>query len=628
MNQETQAGTTRPEHRVAIIGMGPKGLYCLERLVAAFNALPLRHPLRIAVFNRSCDFGASPIYDPKQPDYLLFNISVGEINLWDVRDPPVVAGGGLDFINWHRENFPSEDRLTGEEYLPRAVVGRYLIDGFRHILDQLPAGVEVSCHVGEVLDVEPAEDAYLLSFVSEGSTASMCVDKVMLSTGHSWLQPGEDERRWETFAAGHAQADFIPFVYPVEERMFGIPAGTTVAMLGIGLTFIDAVLALTEGRGGCFERNSDGSLAYRPSGREPGSVVPFSRTGLPMTPKAHDLPIALRPLSFLTPCALDGLRRRAPGGKLDLNRDVWPLVELEMELQYYRVVLGSGSERQARESCAGDPKAMRRVIDLQLRAHPNLEPFDYRRVLDPAAKLHFENGAQFNLFVERYMEEEIARARLGQTGSDLKAAIDIWYEVRTALGSVLPYGGFTPQSHQRLVEDVFPRFKRVAFGPPIINIEKLLALQRAGVLDFSVARHPRVLLDDSGCYELQSSVIPGARVRAGTLVDARYPRVDVARDTTPLFRNLRRRGMIRAFENRTPNAGDISYRPGAIDMTEPLHFVVNEAGECNEDITVIGIPTEGNLVGNVTMARDPFAGTWAAEIIRQLRCQERSQTLQ
>jgi hypothetical protein len=46
---------------------------------------------------------------------------------------------------------------------------------------------------------------------------------------------------------------------------------------------------------------------------------------------------------------------------------------------------------------------------------------------------------------------------------------------------------------------------------------------------------------------------------------------------------------------------------------------VGADGVANEDIAVIGIPTEGNLVGNLTMERDPFAGSWAGEVLRQLR---------
>ena len=185
----------------------------------------------------------------------------------------------------------------------------------------------------------------------------------------------------------------------------------------------------------------------------------------------------------------------------------------------------------------------------------------------------------------------------------------------------LRFGGLTPESHQKLIEFYYPRLKRVAFGPPIINIEKLLALQRAGLLDFSAARNPRVLSDEtSGCFELRCDEFSGAaKVLAEVLVDARYPATDIPRDATPLYRNLHRRGMVRAYENRSQIQDEFAYRPGAIDMTEGARFVVDIKGVVNQDIAVIGIPTEGNLVGNLTMARDEYAGIWAAEVIKQLR---------
>jgi hypothetical protein len=130
--------------------------------------------------------------------------------------------------------------------------------------------------------------------------------------------------------------------------------------------------------------------------------------------------------------------------------------------------------------------------------------------------------------------------------------------------------------------------------------------------------------ESSGCFELRCEEIPGASAQAEILIDARYPATDIPRDATPLYRNLQRRGMVRAFENRLMSRDDYAYRPGAIDMTEESRFVINGEGIGNEDIAVIGIPTEGNLVGNLTVARDPYAGIWAAEVIGQLRRRERA----
>ena len=583
---------------IAIVGLGPKGLYCLERLCAEYGARPLEEPLRVHLFERTARFGASPVYDPAQPDHILVNVCVGEIDLWNAPDPPPAAGRGPDFLTWYAETVHPEVPLTGEEYLPRAVVGRYLVDGFQRLLEHLPPGLTVTRHAEEVTDVRRAPGGYRLRIRG----AEVFAEKILLATGHSRLTPGAVETRFQTFARRHATVTFIPFAYPVVEAMSAIPPGARVAMLGIGLTFIDAVLELTEGRGGRFGRSPGGSLAYERSGREPRVIFPFSRTGLPMTPKAADIPAEPRTLTFLT---AESLRQE---GQLDLDRDVLPLFELEMALRYYRVVM-TDAERDVLDACGKDATAVRAAIDAWLAEHPEHEPFDHRRVLDPLAGRAFTGGDEFNAFVATYMAEEIARARRGEAGCGVKAAISIWYDVRAAIGEVLAFGGLTAASHRTLVEEWFPRFKRVAFGPPVINIEKLLALLEAGLIDFRVSRDPRV---SDGDYFVLHCARNSATVQAEVLVDARYPHVDVNRDATPLYRNLLRRGMIRGFRNQ-------AYSPGAIDMTEGSRFVVDGEGHANEDIAVIGIPTEGNLVGNLTIARDEYAGRWAAQVMQQLR---------
>ncbi len=431
------AASGRPEPgtpTVAIVGLGPKGLYSLERLVAEFCAHPLDTGLHVAAFNGSGYFGVSPVYDPEQPDYILVNTGIGKIDLWGVDDPPIVAGRGPDFSSWYQEEFAPQTPLRGHEYLSRAVVGRYLHHGFRRILSHLPSGMEVSCLVGEVTDIVSSGAGYTLSYVdAAGLTHEMLVDKILLATGHSQTRPEAEERSYQRFATQHRQALYIPFVYPVVTSLNEIAAGTRVAMKGIGLTFIDAVLALTEGRGGVFERTLDGCLSYRVSGHEPQTIFPFSRTGLPMAPKPHDLSSALRLLTFVTPDRLGRIRRRSQEGKIDLERDVCPLFELEMEMEYYRVAMGIGPERSELEACGGDAEAMRRVIHSFLQSHPGQERFDYWSVLDPVGGCHVAGGPEFHSFVELYMEQEIARARLGLSHSAVKAAISIWREVRSAL---------------------------------------------------------------------------------------------------------------------------------------------------------------------------------------------------
>lgn len=600
---------------VAIVGVGPKGLYCLESLIAEFRSHPLPTGLQVAIFNKDDHFGASPIYDPDQPSYLLSNVRAKELDLWDTSDPAKPDGPG--FIRWYDTQFRPSTPVDPDSYPPRALVGRYLVHGFQRLMSSLPPGVRVSRFTAEVIDIVPAPDGYRMTFDdSAGRRDELVADKVMLSTGHSTIRPARRERLYQSFADRHPWTSYIRHAYPVEERLSTVPAGACVAMKGAGLTFVDAVLALTEGRGGLFKREPNGTLWYLMSGQEPKSIIPFCHTGLPILPKPWDYPSTSRELTFVTDARLRALRR-ARGGKLDLAEDIWPLVELEMELRYYRTAMTDPKDRRDLEECGDDDRAMRRVISAFLASRPEVEPFDYGPILDPLGGRRFETGSQYHLFIERYLQQEIDHARLGLASSPVRAAVSMWFEIRAALKPFVAHGGLNSHSHRLLVEDLFPLFKRVVFGAPIVNIEKILALAKADILDFSVARNPEVVANHAtGCFELTTNSPANASAHAEILVDARYPTVEISRDETHLYWRLRRRGMIREFKNVST---ETAYATGAIDMSKENHYVIDEGGKANTDIAVCGAPTEGNLIGNFVINRDGYAPVWARNILNQLR---------
>ncbi|NES20691.1 MAG: FAD/NAD(P)-binding protein, partial [Symploca sp. SIO3E6] len=111
-----QQPTPKQIHTIAIVGSGPKGFFCLERLLAEFQAAPLQLPLQIHVFNRSPHFGASPVYDPNQPEYIAANLNTALVDSWDAPHPPSVAGRGPSFVDWYHQLKGPPQPLTGEEY--------------------------------------------------------------------------------------------------------------------------------------------------------------------------------------------------------------------------------------------------------------------------------------------------------------------------------------------------------------------------------------------------------------------------------------------------------------------------------------------------------------------------------
>lgn len=232
--------------RVAIVGCGPKGLFALERLLA--HAAAAADPLEIEVFDPDPNPGAGPVYDPGQPDYLLMNFSSRHVDMWWRGGGPVTPGSRPTFGEWRGD--PADD------YAPRAEVGRYLSDGLQRLVETAPPNIEIGFRARRVDSVHPTGEGWSLR---GGGQPAGDFDRVLLTTGHEQPRPGQVT----------ADTD--------------VPARGTIAVRGFALTFLDAALSLTEGRGGEFVEGA-GGLRYRSAG-EPLRIVPFSRTGRPMLAK-------------------------------------------------------------------------------------------------------------------------------------------------------------------------------------------------------------------------------------------------------------------------------------------------------------------------------------------------------
>lgn len=233
------------------MGVGPKGLFALERLLA--HAVDLDRALDVHLFDPTPTLGAGPNYAVDQPSYLRINFAAEQVNMWPRAScrPALVEGQGLS--DWLGV-------ASGEdEYPPRARVGEYLASGLQSLLAVRPANVSIETHRVRVEGLSRSGNAWSLNAAS--------VDEVLL-------------------ALGHAEAP-IDGVFPVSSALSeaNVAPGCTVAIRGFALTMIDACLALTEGRGGRFTDAGPGRLTYEPSAESPARIVPFSRTGRPILAK-------------------------------------------------------------------------------------------------------------------------------------------------------------------------------------------------------------------------------------------------------------------------------------------------------------------------------------------------------
>jgi uncharacterized NAD(P)/FAD-binding protein YdhS len=469
--------------RVAVVGAGPKGFYCFERL--AHHAERHGRRLRVDLFEPSGEPGAGAVYRSGQPEYLRMNFADELIDAWPPGPGLVPSSRRRSFAEW-RDQVGVRD---GTGYSPRSLVGEYLRDCFDSVLAALPPESEARVHRGAVDGLERGPGGWIV----RSGERSVESDEVVVAVGHRGGVATELSREPPTTSGGSTEGP-APISYPLA-RCLGpdaVPAGAELAVRGMALTFIDVALELTEGRGGRFVPADDGSgrLRYLGSPEEVGALTALSRSGRPMAVKPAPRPSGGGQAPALEPVRAAGRERLGgldtvdplgPGGLLDV------LAGTAAEL----LIAARRSERSA-ERVSRTARLLSDWLRSRLAAAGA-----------PAAEL---NGA-----AERGLRRSW-RVASAQCPPDGRWALgESWRAIYPALVATGSYGGIP----DRLWADfaaLAREMERLAFGPPPINGAKLLALAEAGKVRFGGAGAPPRL----------DAVLasPGAAERRGDLVDA------------------------------------------------------------------------------------------------------------
>lgn len=447
---EQGGATSRARVTLAVVGGGPSCTYVLDRLASATRNTAGPLDLEIHIFDRTGQFGAGQVHSPDQPATSYLNRIVGQVGF--AADESVVDAGHLldpaerpTLLEWCRRRFrdtgdPVFD-LTAEDWPKRYVHGQALRDQFDlyvRLLRQRP-GVRVLLHTAEVVDLDDSGGDGRLAVVTASGARPVRASHVLMVTGHSsndpLMYPGP--RRWTEFAERNP-AEFLPSAYPLDRAFPDGAAGPdrVVGCLGMGLTTIDVILHLTEGRGGDFVPAPDGLLEYQPSGAEPASIVVFSRAGLftfarPYNAKERDPQNLEHQGTFLVEEAVDRLRASVGrpvrvGGterrQLDFRAHLLPVVVLEMAHLYYTTLFGPEFGRAAERA-----------------ARPEYEAF----LADGGA------GAASQVSVERLL-------------APLEQAVD---EAVAVVDGALAGAGRDPAGAPDWADDALERFLAVVFDP-------------------------------------------------------------------------------------------------------------------------------------------------------------------
>ena len=355
------------------------------------------------------------------------------------------------------------------------------MEWFRALLKDLAAPcIEILEHEAEAKDLIATEDGLIVE-LSDGTRID--TDYLFLTVGQLHESTTDGPGKAATHDV-YASSRRITQPYPLPDQLIPVGSRETVAIAGLGLSAVDAILTLTIGRGGRVE-TQDGVEHYIPSGNEP-RILAFSRSGLPYRSRpALGAPLSYNPVVF-TPSNIDALRAER-GPKLDYDHDVLPLLLTELRVAYRRVECGRDHGWDAAQRLLDELRkafAAGRLEIYLAKLDAQYSVFDpqlaYLGAIPP-----IESGSDvlrdtvaYESWFRRWLEEDLEQARMGVALSPLKAALEACREFRDVIRYAVDFGGLTDESSDRFFSFHAKTLNRIVVGPQKERTVEILALIR------------------------------------------------------------------------------------------------------------------------------------------------------
>ena len=572
------------EIHIGIIGLGPKGFYGFERLVAELDRCDDCSAITIHLFNETENFASGWIYDPNQPEYLLMNypnkyISCSPSNTLQ----PLIPIQSLS--DWLSATYNLPKEQIDSQVAPRAVVGKYLQYYFERILNAARTKINIQLHTTCVTDILKETEGYKL-LTQNSCCKHIHFQSLLITTGHSPAIQSCKQQKKESQC-------YIPFVYPLSENLNPIPPQSTVLCKGMGLTAIDAILELTEGRRGVFKKNTSGAFDYLKSGNEPALIIAYSRSGIPIVPRG-DQSGTLNSTSHFLKNKIDSILNSHT--RVGFERDILPWIKLDIESAYYQMLFKMYGFEYTPSDVAHFNAAKTDFHRLNLA----IAPFKADELLYPEAhsNLNYANSPEnyWNFWIEE----------LNHAQSPWVAAASAWRNLSKEFNRLYQTALLTSKSRKRFQDTYFGLFNRIAYGPPIENIKKMLALHQAGILNFSFARHPSTVSTKRGW----TVTLNDRKQDADFMIDARIPR-KFTKSSAILFNG-----------NSTTSLFSSPQEQDWIDLHCTIEgHPISSSGAIEKNIVLYGTPTEHILFDNDSLSRahNDTSSAWARNTVKNVQ---------
>ncbi|OED42999.1 hypothetical protein ACH42_11310 [Endozoicomonas sp. (ex Bugula neritina AB1)] len=560
---------------VAIIGVGPRGLSILERIIA-YSLENRKRSIHIYLYDPNTP--GSGCHDINQPEHLLVNTVAEQITQFS--DPSIENSGsiidGPSFYEWLSNQTKFEKSLgtvNPNAYYSRSLFGKYLNWVFNYLIELAPNNITIDFHQEKIINIDKCDSSGNWTLHTKNNSQN--VNFFFLTTGHTHPEENKNERR-----------TLINNPYPIS-KLEHISSKSLVAIEGMGLTFFDIVSHFTIGRGGVYKKSDKTKrLEYIKSGYEP-KIIAYSRSGLPLSARAMNQKgvSGQYQAHFLTSEKVSKIKNQQ---NVSFMSDVLPSLLLDMQYAYYYAYIRERKGYiEAKRFCTKFkflPQDKRTyLIESNI---PEEDRFSWSRLSQPIPVSALEAPEKFKFWFENYLSIDLSEAENGNLSSPIKASCDVLRDLRDNIRSLIDFGRLSESSQRWLYTDFIPVMNRIAVGPPKERIEEMIALLNAGVLECNLGPGATGHYDENNnIYEIRSSVWPEYSFSADILIKARIPMHSPKDDSSPLMKSLLKKGYARLFYNGR-------FHPGGLEVDEELNLI-DANGQSLSNAWALGMPSEG-----------------------------------
>lgn len=576
------------EQSICIIGLGIRGIGVLERIIAYSKLQKLNDERKVYLIEKSDN---APLqYDIEQPDYLLLNIVCGQVSVFpsslSVSNCPPINGPSL--YDWVRQRklLISNDGFTigrkgrkikSDDFLPRRILGEYLKWAQNFIEKQAPPNLKI---------IKFQKEAVNLSLFKHGLKIVLCND-IEIYSNFLFITVGQNLYASKTSSKLNKK---INNPYPLPNQLNEVKSTNSVAIQGLGLTFYDALLSFTIGRGGNFKFN-DGKLTYIPSGNEP-TIFAFSTSGLLYRSRPKlGAPLSYKPLVFNKDNISHFLDNR--NYQIDFDKDILPLIFLEMRIAYKRAKFCRDNGWQKSDVILGKLKTALKNnnIENELCCMQEFNPqeifFESLKRDSPKNKEILYSTVSYQNWVKDWFQFDLKESTIGTVNSPFKSALEILREFRETIRNAVDFGKLNEKSHNDFFNIHSQTLNRIGVGPQKERISEVLALMDLGILQIPFGPEPNISWDkQKKKWKITSTQFNKEfNMFCDWLYYGHLSNDNNFANSSLLINSMYNKGIIKEYRTNTLNSL-------TIDVDEKYH-PISMHGIANKKIWIMGLLNEG-----------------------------------